>query len=95
MADQDLRKQCKELAKKLQDALRERDQLVLDLEAMCLADSNTTFNSSSVLQERIFSTGKRQQGAGGGGHPRSRQRGRQVAVPSAAPSGQVGCLSAL
>ena len=49
--------QCKELQRKLDEALRERDDLVRDLEAFCLSDGGTTFNSSSVLQERIYSTG--------------------------------------
>ena len=41
----DLRKQCKELERKLEAALRERDDLSLDLQNMCLADSSTTFNT--------------------------------------------------
>lgn len=53
-----LAKQCKELQRKLEEALRERDELVRDLESFCLSDGGTTFNSSSVLQERIYSTGK-------------------------------------
>ncbi|EFN54420.1 hypothetical protein CHLNCDRAFT_135784 [Chlorella variabilis] len=61
MADTDgrqLRKHCKELQYKLDEALRERDDLMRDLENMCLADSRgATFNGSSVLQERIYSTG--------------------------------------
>ena len=59
-----LAKQCKELQRKLDEALRERDDLVRDLESLCLSDGGTTFSSSSVLQERIYSTGKRQQRAG-------------------------------
>jgi hypothetical protein len=58
----DLRKQCKELERKLEAALRERDDLSLDLQNMCLADSSTTFNTSSVLQERIYSAGGRASG---------------------------------
>lgn len=53
------REQCRALQRRLDETLRERDALVLDLEAMCLSSDGgaTTFNSSSVLQERIFSTG--------------------------------------
>lgn len=51
--------QCKELQRQLDAALRERDELVRDLESFCLSDGGTTFNSSSVLQERIYSTGAR------------------------------------
>lgn len=58
-----LAKQCKELQRKLDEALRERDDLVRDLESFCLNDGGTTFNSSSVLQERIYSTGTAQRPA--------------------------------
>lgn len=54
---QELRKQVKDLQRQLAEALRERDDLTRDLEAMCLSDTGTTFNSSSVLQERIFAAG--------------------------------------
>lgn len=58
-----LAKQCKELQRKLDEALRERDDLMRDLESFCLNDGGTTFNSSSVLQERIYSTGTAQRQA--------------------------------
>lgn len=67
--DATFRKQVRELQAKLDQALREKDDLVRDLENMCLSDSTTTFNTSSVLQERIYSTGK----AGGGSELQCRQ----------------------
>jgi len=47
-----------DLERRLAQALAERDDLARDVEALCMETSaNTTFSSSSVLQERIFSTG--------------------------------------
>ena len=47
-----------ELERKLAQALVERDDLARDVEALCMeSTANTTFSSSSVLRERIFSTG--------------------------------------
>ena len=48
---------AKELQRRLDQALREKEELVRDLEQLCLADSSTTFNTSSVLQERILVAG--------------------------------------
>lgn len=50
-----------ELERKLAQALVERDDLARDVEALCMeTTANTTFSSSSVLRERIFSTGEPQ-----------------------------------
>jgi cell division protein FtsL len=62
-AEATFRKQVRELQTKLDQALREKDDLMRDLENMCLSDSTTTFNTSSVLQERIYSTGKAGEGS--------------------------------
>lgn len=53
-----LRSQIAQLQRKLAQALVERDDLARDVEALCMdTPANTTFSSSSVLRERIFSTG--------------------------------------
>jgi hypothetical protein len=53
-----LRRHIQGLEKKLAMVSLERDDLSRDVEAMCLdSASNTTFNMSSVLNERIFVAG--------------------------------------
>ncbi len=53
-----LRKRIGELEIKLAQALVERDDLARDVEALCMeTTANTTFSSSSVLRERIYSSG--------------------------------------
>jgi chromosome segregation ATPase len=48
-----------DLKNKLAQALIERDDLARDVESLCMeTTANTTFSSSSVLRERIFSTEK-------------------------------------
>ena len=55
----DVRKRISDLERRLAQALLERDELTRDVEALCMeTTANSTFSSSSVLRERIFSTGK-------------------------------------
>lgn len=60
----ELRRQLKEAQKALAAAQAEREDLVRDLEAMCLSDGGATFNSSSVLQERVLAAGALRVGRG-------------------------------
>jgi cell division protein FtsL len=53
-----LRTHTRLLQVELDEVKRERDDLMRDLENMCFSDNGATFNSSSVLQERIYSTGE-------------------------------------
>jgi len=76
--------QCKALQLKLDEALRERDALVLDLENMCL-DQSSSFSTSSVLAERITSTGKFAQAVSRASRRRRRKGARAVPLPSPAP----------
>ena len=53
-----LRKRVKELERQVAESARERDDLTRDLESLLLQSAaNTTFTTSSVLQERIYFTG--------------------------------------
>lgn len=55
----EVRKRISDLERRLAQALLERDDLARDVEALCMeTTANSTFSSSSVLRERIFSTGK-------------------------------------
>jgi hypothetical protein len=54
----ELRRKIAQLEKSLAALTIERDDLARDIESMCLdSSSNTTFNMSSVLNERIFVAG--------------------------------------
>lgn len=58
--EKNLRRKIKILEEKLAVAVQERDDLTRDLENLCLSEGfNTSFSSSSVLSERIYSTGAR------------------------------------
>lgn len=52
-----LQQRVRELEARLAEVTTERDDLTRDLENLCLSGGNT-FSSSSVLSERIYSTGK-------------------------------------
>ena len=52
-----MRARVKELESKLAAAQQQRDDLAKDLEIMCLESKPVTFDTSSVLRERIFATG--------------------------------------
>ena len=55
-----LRAQVRQLELKLADLQRERDDLARDVENLCMSSGPglATFDSSSVLQERIYFTGE-------------------------------------
>lgn len=56
--ERDLRHKISHLEASLARVKLERDDLARDIESFCLDDSsNTTFNVSSVLNERIFVAG--------------------------------------
>ena len=53
-----LRRHLVELESKLAEVRLERDDLARDVEALCIGTTgNVTFDSSSVLNERIFVSG--------------------------------------
>jgi len=54
-----LRKRIIELETKIAQVTLERDDLARDVESICLnSSSNTTFNASSVLSERVLASGE-------------------------------------
>lgn len=53
----DSRGRIRDLESKLASVQQQRDDLAKDLEIMCLESKPITFDTSSVLRERIFATG--------------------------------------